>query len=99
MKKSMSIPIGLILIILILAALPVLAAQGNKINQTNNTWFWQVTHTVEQAWNANEQVVVVEGKIGDPVPPAAWLPAAGVVIPAVKAPQGWGWPECFQCSF
>lgn len=37
-----------------------------------DAWFWQTTHTVQEAWNANEEVVVVEGTIGNPVPPEAW---------------------------
>jgi uncharacterized protein YdeI (BOF family) len=77
MKKSLGTPFLFLLLILAVTVLPVLGAQVNYSAaagspQSTNAWFWQITHTVQEAWNADGEVVVVEGKVGEKVSPEAW---------------------------
>jgi uncharacterized protein YdeI (BOF family) len=70
MKRVIGIAITLGLFLVLAAMVSALGVQNAP--QSSNAWYWETTHTVQEAWNANEEVVVVEGEIGDPVEPVAW---------------------------
>ena len=69
MRKTVGLPLLLLLAILVVIVIPALGALGP---QSADAWYWQTTHTVQEAWNADEDVVVVEGKIGEQIEPLPW---------------------------
>ncbi len=77
MKSTKNLSALLIVSAFVLAVLPIMGVSGSRSmafesSDSSNTWFWKKTHTIQQAFNADEEIVVVEGQVGQQVEPAAW---------------------------